>query len=70
MSADVPEGQQSCIDILIETIETVAEKGIARLIIFCYDAKGKPVGFISNVADPIQRLGLIEVIKPLLQSEE
>lgn len=68
-SPDAPEGQQGSYDILIEAIEAIKERGIDRVMILCYREDGSPVGYLTNIKDEHQRLGLLERMKHLMLQE-
>lgn len=65
----LPEGQQGSYDILIEAIEAVQARGIDRVMILCFKENGAPVGYLTNIADEHQRLGLLERMKNLMLQE-
>lgn len=67
---DVPEGQQSSSDILIESLEAVSERGISRVIVMCFDNHGNPIGWLTNINDPLQLMGLIEYMKQAILEDE
>jgi len=65
----LPEGQQGSYDILIEALEAIKERGIDRVMILCFKENGAPVGYLTNIADEHQRLGLLERMKHLMLQE-
>lgn len=66
---DVPEGQAGCAEILIEAIEALQERGIDRVLVLCFKENGAPVGYLTNIKDEHQRLGLLERMKHLMLTE-
>jgi hypothetical protein len=68
---DRPEGAVTATEILVETIENIDSRGISKVIVLCFDSKGNPVGWLSNIGDRTQRLGLLEFGKyNMMQDEE
>lgn len=56
-------GAITATEILIETIEKIDEKAISKVIVLAFDIHGNPIGFLSNIGDRTQRLGLLELGK-------
>lgn len=66
---DIPPGQQGAIEILIEAIEAVRDRGIDRVIVLAFKEDGQPVGHLSNVSDALQRIGLMAVMTNIMINE-
>lgn len=64
-----PPSQVSASEILIEALEEVQPRGISQVIVLCFDEKGTPLGWLSNVGNAIQRFGLIEIMKNTMLSD-
>ena len=64
-----PPSQVSASEILVQALEEVQPRGIAKVMVLCFDENGAPLGWLSNVGDAIQRFGLIEVMKATMMSD-
>jgi hypothetical protein len=60
---DRPEGAVTATEILIETLENIDQRGISKVLVFCFDNYGNAIGWLSNVGGHIERLGLMEIGK-------
>jgi predicted acetyltransferase len=60
---DRPDGAVTATEILIEALENIDQRGISKVLVFCYDYNGFPVGWLSNVGGFVERLGLVEMGK-------
>lgn len=58
-----PEGVRTVTDILVEAIENIDKQAISKVVVLAFDSHGNPVGWLSNVGDRTQRVGLIEIGK-------
>lgn len=58
-----PEGARTVTDILVEAIENIDKQAISKVVVLAFDLQGNPVGWLSNVGDRTQRVGLIEIGK-------
>jgi len=67
---DRSEGAVTATEVLIEAIENVDQRGISRIIVLAFDIHGNPVGWLSNIAEYTQRIGLLEIGKQAMISDK
>lgn len=65
-----PEAPTSATEILVEAVENIEPRGISFVVVFCFDKHGRPVGWLSNVGEHTQRLGLIEIGKVAMMQDK
>lgn len=56
---DRAEGAVTATEILIEAVENIDTRGISKVIVLCFDSDGYPLGWLSNVGNHVERLGLM-----------
>jgi hypothetical protein len=68
---DRPQGAITATEILIEAVENIDARGISHVIVLAFDSKGSPIGWLSNIGERTQRLGMLEMGKhAMLQDNE